>query len=288
MVEILADLALARRLERAEGVGGWRFVEARSRLRPDGGFASREIGGAMAMFDGTESPITQSFGLGVLSHGSDEELAELEAFFAERGAAVNHEVSPLAGVDLHARLCRRRYVPVEFTSVLIQELHGARAACGEDAPETGSGSPGTDSMVRVRQIAAGEERVWAETSARGWAEDHPQLVDFLHDIGEVMASTEGTWCLLAEVDGQPAGVASLRCDAGVALFNGASTVPALRRRGVQRALLAARLRLAAEQQCDLAMMCAQPGSTSQRNAERQGFRIVYTRVKWHRAPGDGS
>jgi hypothetical protein len=30
------------------------------------------------------------------------------------------------------------------------------------------------------------------------------------------------------------------------------------------------------------MMCAAPGSASQRNAERNGFRIAYTRVKWQR------
>lgn len=40
------------------------------------------------------------------------------------------------------------------------------------------------------------------------------------------------------------------------------------------------LRFAAEQGCDLAMMGAAPGSASQRNAERQGFRIAYTRIKW--------
>jgi hypothetical protein len=40
------------------------------------------------------------------------------------------------------------------------------------------------------------------------------------------------------------------------------------------------LRYAAEQGCDLAMMCAAPGSASQRNAERQGFRIAYTRITW--------
>ena len=28
------------------------------------------------------------------------------------------------------------------------------------------------------------------------------------------------------------------------------------------------------------MMVAAPGSASQRNAERQGFRIAYTRTKW--------
>jgi hypothetical protein len=32
------------------------------------------------------------------------------------------------------------------------------------------------------------------------------------------------------------------------------------------------------------MMGAEPGSASQRNAERQGFRIAYTRIKWHLPP----
>ncbi len=34
--------------------------------------------------------------------------------------------------------------------------------------------------------------------------------------------------------------------------------------------------------CDLAMMGALPGSDSQRNAERHGFHIAYTRIKWRR------
>ncbi|MEO8360415.1 MAG: hypothetical protein ABI672_10330, partial [Vicinamibacteria bacterium] len=58
--------------------------------------------------------------------------------------------------------------------------------------------------------------------------------------------------------------------------------PEARRQGAQSALLAARLSFARERGCDLAMMCALPGSASQRNAERQGFRIAYTRIKWRR------
>jgi hypothetical protein len=61
---------------------------------------------------------------------------------------------------------------------------------------------------------------------------------------------------------------------------GASTVPEARRRGAQLALLHARLRYALDHGCDLAVMGAQPGSGSQRNAERQGFRVAYTRIKW--------
>jgi GNAT superfamily N-acetyltransferase len=67
---------------------------------------------------------------------------------------------------------------------------------------------------------------------------------------------------------------------GVALFGGSSTVPELRRRGLQTALLEERMRYAYDQGCDLAMMVALPGSESQRNAERKGFQIAYTRTKW--------
>jgi GNAT superfamily N-acetyltransferase len=67
---------------------------------------------------------------------------------------------------------------------------------------------------------------------------------------------------------------------GVASFGGAATIPELRRRGLQAALMAVRMRYAFEHGCDLAMMVAEAGSGSQHNAERQGFRIAYTRTKW--------
>ena len=75
-----------------------------------------------------------------------------------------------------------------------------------------------------------------------------------------------------------AALLSIRDD--VALLAGASTVPECRRQGAQLALLDARLRYAAGQGCTIAMMCALPGSGSQRNAEREGFRVAYTRIKF--------
>ena len=61
---IFSDLALARRLERQEAMGGARFVEARNRVSPEAGAQWIEIAGAYAMFDGPGSPITQTFGSG--------------------------------------------------------------------------------------------------------------------------------------------------------------------------------------------------------------------------------
>jgi GNAT superfamily N-acetyltransferase len=67
---------------------------------------------------------------------------------------------------------------------------------------------------------------------------------------------------------------------GIAVLGGASTIPAFRRQGAQAALLQARLEYAADLGVELAMLVAGPGSSSQRNAERAGFRPAYVRSKW--------
>ena len=51
-----------------------------------------------------------------------------------------------------------------------------------------------------------------------------------------------------------------------------------RKLGVQYALIAARLAAATEAGCDLAVVYTEPGSESQRNVERLGFRLAYTKV----------
>jgi ribosomal protein S18 acetylase RimI-like enzyme len=65
---------------------------------------------------------------------------------------------------------------------------------------------------------------------------------------------------------------------GVAQLTGAATAPTHRRRGVQSALLAARLADAAAAGCDLAVVTTQPASRSQQNVQRRGFDLLYTRA----------
>jgi GNAT superfamily N-acetyltransferase len=262
------DLALSRRLERAEGRANAGSVEARARLWPDRGAAWIEAGGTFAMFDGVGSPLTQTFGLGLFGEATRERFEEIERFFTERGADVFHEVSPLAPPDVVAALTSRGYAPLEFTSVLFR-------------PVLVGPLPVPPGRLRVRVAGEADRDVWGETSARGWGES-PEIEAFMRDIGELTMGTADAVCFLAELGEEPVATGVLRVLDGVALLAGASTIPARRGLGAQQALLAARLRFAAERGCDLAMMCAAPGSASQRNAERNGFRIAYTRLKWHK------
>jgi GNAT superfamily N-acetyltransferase len=261
-----ADLDLSRRLERAEGQAGLEFAESRYRLDPGSGAAWMRSAGANVVFDGVDSPITQTFGLGLFEPLTPEALDQIERFFQDRGAAVAHEVSPLAGIATLDLLCARGYRPIELSSVMYRPV---------DRPGNKE-----NSAVTARVAAPEESALWAEVSARGWAHDNPDLRGFLEHFGAIAFARKRSVHFIAELRGQPGAAGALSLHDGVALFGGAATVPEMRRHGLQAALLEARLRYAFEHGCPLAMMVTETGSQSQRNAERQGFRIAYTRTKW--------
>jgi GNAT superfamily N-acetyltransferase len=268
-----SDLALARRLERAEARSNAGFVEARAAVFPDSGACWIEVAGAYAMFDGVNSPSTQTFGLGLLQPVTSAVMEEIEEFFQRRGAPVFHEVSPLADIALLALLNERGYQPIEFTSVMVRPIRlDIRRAESSSA------------RIQVRLIREEERELWAQTSARGWSE-LTEYADLMLDMARVCAQKSDALSFIAELEGQPIATGAMILGNGVALLAGASTIPEARRQGAQLALLEGRLHHASEQGCDLAMMCAAPGSSSQRNAERNGFRIAYTRIKWRLAHG---
>jgi GNAT superfamily N-acetyltransferase len=263
-----ADLALARRLERTEATANARSIEARSRVWPDRGAEWMEVAGTYAMFDGPDSPLTQTFGLGLFDEAKASDLDAIERFFRAHDAPALHEVSPLAHPSAFDLLGDRRYRPVELTSVMYQPVVTIPLDAGA-------------SRIRARVAGADEEPRWTRTAAAGWSEV-AAVEPFMRDIGRLAMATSGASCFVAELEGEAIATGMLSIHERVALFAGASTIPRHRGKGAQLALLDARMRFAAERGCDLAMMCAAPGSASQRNAERHGFRIGYTRIKFKR------
>jgi hypothetical protein len=264
---LFSDSSLARRLERTEAHGNMAFVESRARLEPAVGAGWEDHGGTWAMYDGPESPLTQTFGLGLFSVPTGEQVEALEQFFSTRGAATQHEVCTMADAGVLPLLGARGYAPVEWSTVLVQRLGAA-------------GTPAFPGL-HVREIHSDDADQWADVAAAGWSEE-PALRDFIRALGHVSVHAADTLCYLALIDDTPVASASLHLHEGVALLAGASTIPRFRQRGAQQALLSHRLVAAAGRGCDLAMMVTTPGSASQRNAQRAGFSVAYSRVKWAR------
>ncbi len=267
---IFADKQLSQKLERTEARTSADFVESRKILFPEVGAEWIEVAGTYAMFDGIESPMTQTFGLGVCSEITNKELDEIEAFFKRHNAPVFHEVSPMADESLLGLLDERGYRPVELTSVMFRPLNLEDKISLPKNPN-----------IRTRIIGADEIDIFAKTAVAGRSAEMPEFESFALELCKVAANSKSASSFMAEIEGVPVATATLFICEDVGELVGASTIPEARRQGAQNSLLAARLNYAREMGCKIAMMGASPGSQSQRNAEKNGFCIAYTRTKWH-------
>jgi len=270
---LFASTSLAARIEHAER----RLLEdcaaAIARRHDDAGVWVHPIAGGVATYIGPGSPLNKVAGLGFEMPVDVSRLERIEQEFGRRETPVQVELSCLADPSVGELLTRRGYTLRGFENVLGRGLPVERV--GPEAPG-----------ISICESPTDELDEWLDVVVSGFATPDEQGVrsheSFPRDaleraIGD-MAGAEGFIRYLARLDGRPAGGASMRLCDGVAQLCGASTVPALRRRGVQSVLLATRLAYASDAGCDIAVVTTQPGSKSQQNVQRRGFEVLYTRA----------
>ncbi len=261
---LFADFALARRIENADAEGGRQCVQALLRMRPGSGAAAEPVGGGWAIFTGVESPLTHTIAMGMNGPVNGDDFDRLEEFYGSRGASPTIDVCPLADASFLEQLSRRGYRPIEYNNVVVRPL-----AAGEEI----AALPGVD----VRSALAEEAEIWARTMMHGFLE-RENLTLAETELGVMIFRTNTGSGWLALVDGRPAGAGMLIVHGTAAACAADGTLPVFRRRGIQRALIQARLRHASAAGCEIAFAAALPGSISQRNYERAGFRIAYTKT----------
>jgi GNAT superfamily N-acetyltransferase len=224
----------------------------------------RPIAGGLAIRVQPGSPLNKISGLGLHGPVTAADLDAAEEVLRPGGGRVVVDLSPLADQSLIDLLASRGYTIAEVENVLVASL-------SDPTPDDGYGRE-----VEVRLIRPDEALLWSSTLARGFANDGPVSDDMLR-IGASMCAAAGCCSYLAYLDGQVAGGGGMSASGGVAALYGTAVLPAHRSRGVQTALLRTRLADARAAGCDLAKIATRPGTTSQRNAERHGFRVVYTK-----------
>jgi ribosomal protein S18 acetylase RimI-like enzyme len=270
---VFADEALAERIERAEAA----FMASCSRhvgtRVADVPHFAMAVGGGFATYAGPDSPFNKVSGLGFGRLPRTEDLDAVDEAFAAQQAPVQFEVSSLGDPGLDVLLTTRGCRLVSFENVLGRPLD-LTVATSFSLP------PG----IRVKR-GEGQLRAWLDVVVEGVA--HPdtdgvaQHESFPRDAverAETAMVDAGARLYLATRDGVVAGGAGFRIAGGLAQLTGAATAPEHRRRGVQTALVAARLRDAVVAGCDLAVVTTQPGSPSQANMQRMGFDLLYTRA----------
>jgi len=258
------DLALARRLEMAHAWRGVWYVRAQSVLHPEYQCLVEEIAGGFALYAGDGSPANRAAGLGLHGPVHHAELERVEQFFHSRNALAKLDVCPLADESLFELLKHDAYHLEGFFNALARPL-------------TDDTTPAESAEIQITRAKPEEAELWICTTAQGFAEaDDPSQRDL--DILAPNFHSANAACFFAWMDGQPAGGGAMFIHQGTVELGGASTRPAFRKRGVQTALLQARLTAARSAGCDLAMVMTEPGSDSQRNIQRAGFQLAYTKA----------
>lgn len=269
-----ADIALARRLEAISAAELEAFVSTARRLDPGSVAECVRLAGGTAAFVEPDSLVNQVVGMGLTGPVAEADIRAVEGFYRSRDARGSVCVCPLAHPSLTAALAARGWVPEGFEHVLVCPVADADRHVRSD-----------DGIV-VREPAGDEERdIWALVAATGFSDPLPPQPEQLA-LGRIVINRPGARLYLAFVDGCVAGTGELHVSDGIAWLSGDTTLSHYRRRGVQSALQRARLADAASAGCELAVSEASPGSGSQRNMERLGFRVAYTRVDV--APGPGT
>ena len=277
---LFATTTVAARIERAEAGVVRDFAE---RARAAGKDVLIEpVGGTHAVFGGPGEPFNKVVGLGLNGPVDESALARLEAIYDARGAEIRVEQCTLADPSVSILLTRRGYELIGYENVLGLALTPALTSALSDA--VGADAAAGITITRARPD---QGRLWIDTAIDGFLVpdqfDGPPPTetfdrDTLRAVYADYSELPGTVLYFASRDGQVAGVGSARNSGGLALMSGATTLPAHRRRGVQSALLRARLLDLAREGCDVAIVTTEPASKSQQNTQRGGFELLYARA----------
>ncbi len=232
------------------------------------GRPSLHVAGGRAIYTGPRALYSVALGVGLGGAVSAEDLDRIEALLGQDGGAVRIELGPFCDPSLRQELARRSYAVEDF------QLVWWRPPGGGPPPPPG---------VTVRPLEVGEERTWAGLFFHAYA-GRPVSTDVELAGGLNLTRTPCNTCFLACVDGEPRGVGVVSATGGVALLSGDGVPWPYQGRGLQLALIRARLAWAAEQGCDVATAATAPSTASQRSYEKAGFRCAYPKLIMVRTP----
>lgn len=227
-----------------------------------------------------------NFAIGVGLDGPflDGELERIEDFFTKRGVEPRIETSPYISRQALAQLQLRGWSLRAFESLLYRPIRAGELVTPPVATPV-------DVQVRtVEQSDSAGLQDFARVACSGFTAPGVEPTDAELELCLRTLNFYTSFPFMAYVDGQPAsaGVVEVSPTSGytIAALYALSTLSNFRRRGLQQALIAARLNFAAAHKADVALIGGRPGADTERNVRRMGFETAYT-IACLTKPGPG-
>lgn len=235
------------------------------RLFPETGACAIEVAGGLVAFTGSDSPLTQAYGVAATAPIGDDGVARITAFYRERGVVPKVYVTPHSDPRLGRLLAAAGYTPAEYENALASDDLSTYAERSE------------------RVTVATDIGEWARVSAIGFTEK--ESLDPGDDtIAIIIGESEGVVPLELRIDGAIAATAAMDVRSGWGALFAGSTLAPYRNQGIQLELIRDRIARARDAGARFLRATALPGSTSERNFHRCGLRTLYTRTLWELSP----
>jgi GNAT superfamily N-acetyltransferase len=135
--------------------------------------------------------------------------------------------------------------------------------------------------THIQQVAPTDLAAFAEILCDGYGYQGPSRTAW-QTFAQHGYQAPGFVCFLAVVDQQPAAAGVLHLNGNLALVDGAATLPHYRGRGLQKALLMARLTYAQQHGATYAFSRTGAGSISHANLEKLGMQLLVESTAWRR------
>ncbi len=255
---------LAAEIEHAEADGNRRLTEHQRLADADyaGDFLSLDGAGALFCFPGSDMNYVSGLGF---DQRPDLSLTfdQIDAFYRTRQSLWTIDVSSLADPEIVGLASQRGYRPGPSA-----HMWGKRLGRLDSPP---SAIP-----FQIVEVGPDASHKWAHTAARGFGDGiaEPAAEQILLGFARV----PGTRLYVAlDRDGAAAASAAMAFGPQHAKLFSGSTLPAFRGRGIQSALLHHRLKEAQAWGLGWAIVQTDPNTTSERNVERLGFDLLYTK-----------
>lgn len=260
------DKAFARRLESVEEMPQVFYARSFQQMRPEIGAAEAEVCGGHMSFCGLGSPIGRAVGMGLERPFTEADLDHIESFYRAHNAPAQVDLCPMHEPAVFEMFKQRGYAIAELNNVLYRKLDA-----GERFPAAPPGYEVRRSLVEEAEVAGAivENAFFPD----GAPEPFRGLIAPLYQM-------QGGVAFVASVEGKlvACGTGLVIPEHKIVALCGAGTLAEYRGRGLQTALLQARMAAAIDAGCEYAAIVTQGGTTSQRNAERLGFRVAYSKV----------
>jgi GNAT superfamily N-acetyltransferase len=268
------DRALARRFESAEEMPQVHHAYAAQRLQPQLGATVAPIAGGHMIFAGLGSPIGRAVGMGYSAPVTEADFDQLEDFYYSRKAPSQLDYCPLTDISLLEIARKRGYQIAELNQVLARKLwsNGRPRPSDETIPQDVPG-------FHIRPGLPEEALAFSAVLRESFFPDGGEPPGF-DEMLAPMFGFPGVLTFVAEGDNKliATGAGLVIPDHKIVALFGAATLKPYRGRGLQTAMLGRRLAVAAGAGCEYAVIVTQGGTTSQRNAERIGFSVAYSKA----------